>query len=230
MTETNRTWINYYDTAGGTGPDANYFNWTYVYNNTDKVQPLENFYTDAAAGKLPEFSYINPSCCSPGSNSMHPNGLVSDGETLIKNVYESLRASRQWDNTLFILTFDESGGFHDHVPPPLATPPDNVTYSAPLPIPPWHQTFTMDRLGGRIPTFLISPWVGKGFVEQKGIRSDGKVVSYSATSILRTLGYLWDFAPFNPRIESAASFDHLISPHYRRDTQAIMPKVAAFTK
>ena len=47
-------------------------------------------------------------------------------------------------------------------------------------------------------------------VEQKGTNSEGDVVSYSASSILRTLGYLWDFEPFTPRVGGAASFEHLI--------------------
>jgi phospholipase C len=110
LNETNHTWINYWDTAGGTGPDAGYFNWTYETGNEDKIVALENFYTDAAAGSLPEFSYINPSCCDVGSNSMHPTGLVSDGEELIRNVYNSLRASPQWAESLLVLTFDETGG------------------------------------------------------------------------------------------------------------------------
>lgn len=159
---------------------------------------------------------------------MHPTGLVSDGEILIKNIYDALRSSPQWNQTLFILTFDETGGFHDHVPPPLATRPDNYTYTETA-LNGKNYTYSFDRLGGRLPTILVSPWIAKGFVEQKGTNSDGKTVSYSATSILRTLGYLWDFEPFNPRIESAASFDHLIQSKLRTDTPAKLPKPQAFT-
>ncbi|KAG6824944.1 hypothetical protein H0H92_005343 [Tricholoma furcatifolium] len=133
LTETNHSWINYHDPTGGTGPDAGYFNWTHTFNNTGKIVNLANFYTDAAAGNLSELSYINPSCCGVGSNSMHPSGLVSDGEALIKQVYESLCAGPQWNESLLILTFDETGGFHDHVPPPLAPAPDNLTYTASTP-------------------------------------------------------------------------------------------------
>ncbi|PYI04733.1 phosphoesterase [Aspergillus sclerotiicarbonarius CBS 121057] len=229
LTETDHSWINYYDTAGGTGPDAGFFNWTYTTNNTDKIQPLANFYTDAAAGSLPEFTYINPSCCGVGTNSMHPSGLISDGEKLIKDVYDALRAGPQWGETLFILSFDETGGFHDHVPPPLAPRPDNRTYTATTPSGESY-TFEFNRLGGRIPTFLISPWVGKGYVEQKGTNVEGETVSYSASSILRTLGYLWDFEPFTPRVEDAPSFEHLVQTRARNNTPTALPSPVPFRK
>lgn len=158
---------------------------------------------------------------------MHPSGLVSDGEELIRSVYNTLRASPQWDQSLLILTFDESGGFHDHVPPPLAPPPDNHTYTETTPAGESY-TFSFNRLGGRIPTLLISPWVGKARVEQQGRNAEGKVVSYSASSILRTLGYLWDFDPFNPRVEHSPSFTHLIQDSKRTDTPVSLPNGTPF--
>ncbi|KAH8693564.1 phosphoesterase superfamily protein [Talaromyces proteolyticus] len=207
LTETNHTWLNYWDTAGGTGPDAGYFNWTYNTGNQDKIVDLETFYTDAAAGTLPELAYINPSCCGVGTNSMHPSGLVSDGEALIRRVYDAARAGPQWKNTLFVLSFDETGGFHDH-----------------------DYTFTFNRLGGRIPTLLISDWVSEGYVEQQGTNAAGETVSYSATSILRSLGYLWGFEPFNPRVEHAPSFDHLIQTKARNNTPTALPTATPFKR
>ncbi|KAJ5770701.1 uncharacterized protein N7511_002752 [Penicillium nucicola] len=225
LSETNHSWKNYYTSTDMI--DAFFFDWTFTSNNTDKAQPLSNFYDDAAAGTLPEFSFVDPSCCGQGTSSMHPTGLISDGETLIKNVYDALRASPQWEETLFILTFDETGGFHDHVPPPLAPRPDDLTYTETAPNGESY-TFTFNRLGGRIPTLLISPWIAKGQVEQKGTNSDGAVVSYSASSILRTLGYLWEFEPFTPRVGGAASFEHLIESNMRTDTPAQLPAPKAF--
>ncbi|KAL2812236.1 phosphoesterase [Aspergillus cavernicola] len=229
LTETGHSWVNYVDPDGGTGPDAAFFNWTYATNNQDKIVPLANFYDDAAAGALPELTYINPSCCGVGTTSMHPSGLISDGETLIKSVYDALRSGPQWHDTLFILTFDESGGFHDHVPSPLAPRPDNLTFTLETPNGDDY-TFPFNRLGGRIPTLLISPWVGKGTVEQKGTNHNGETISYSATSILRTLGYLWDFEPFTPRVEHAASFEHLIRSNARTNTPSALPEPEAFKK
>lgn len=228
MGEKNLTWLNYWDTAGGTGPEAKAYAWTQATNNSDKVVPITQFYTDALAGNLPAFSYLNPSCCGIGTTSMHDSGLISDGEAFIKKVYESLRAGPQWENSLFILTFDESGGFHDHVPPPLAPRPDNLTYTETTPNG-LNYTYEFNRLGGRIPTFLISPWIAEGEVEQYGTNHRGETVSYCASSILRTLGYLWDFEPFTPRVEWAPSFDHLIQKTSRKDVVSTLPNPSNFT-
>lgn len=225
LSNTGHSWKNYFTSIGMV--DAFFFNWTFTSGNTDKAQPLKQFFDDAAAGQLPEFSFIDPSCCGVGTNSMHPSGLVSDGETFMKDVYEALRSSPQWEQTLLILTYDESGGFFDHVPPPLAPRPDNLTYTETTPTGETY-TFNFDRLGGRIPTLLISPWVGKGVIEQQGTNSAGDTVSYSASSILRTLGDLWDFAPFTPRVEWAPSFGHLIRSTPRTNTPKTLPDPVKF--
>ncbi|GAB1316936.1 hypothetical protein MFIFM68171_07146 [Madurella fahalii] len=91
LSETGHTWINYYDTVGGTGPEARFYNWTYTSGNTGRIQPLAKFYTAAAASTLLELSYLNPPCCGVGTNSMGPARKISDGEALVKKVYKSLR-------------------------------------------------------------------------------------------------------------------------------------------
>ncbi|KAB5578059.1 phosphoesterase [Coniochaeta sp. 2T2.1] len=226
LTERGYQWRNYHDPAGGTGPEASWFEWTYAAGLQKNVVNLSQFYVDAAAGNLTSLSFLNPSCCGVGTTSMHPSGLISAGEALIKQVYEALRASPQWNDTLLILTFDETGGFHDHVPPPLAPRPDSLTYTASTPAGKSY-TFPFNRLGGRIPTLLISPWVSKGHVEQQHANAAGDVVSYSATSILRTLGYLFGFEPYNPRVEWSPSFEHLVGCR-ARDTPTTLPAAHPF--
>ncbi|KAL2015061.1 hypothetical protein VTK56DRAFT_6413 [Thermocarpiscus australiensis] len=227
LTEGGHKWRNYWDPAGGTGPEASWFESTYEAGLGSNVVDISQFFVDAAAGNLTAVSFLNPSCCGVGTTSMHPSGLISAGEALIKQVYEALRASKQWEETLLILTFDETGGFHDHVPPPLAPRPDNLTYTASTPAGEPY-TLPFDRLGGRIPTLLISPWVDKGRVEQQAANAAGETVSYSATSILRTLGYLFDFEPYNPRVEWSPSFAHLINSKARKNTPAKLPEANAF--
>ncbi|KAJ5162465.1 hypothetical protein N7492_007857 [Penicillium capsulatum] len=221
-----RSWKNYYVDSSEQMVDAWYFDWVFKSGNDKKAVHIKEFYADAKAGKLPDFSYIEPSCCGDGTNSMHPTGRVSDGEEFIRDVYQALRASPQWDQTLFVLTFDETGGFHDHVPPPTVGRPDYVEYEETTPNDEKY-TFKFDRLGGRVPTLLISPWVAKGKVVQDGTDRNGTSVPYSATSLLRTLGYLWDFQPFNHRIHDSPSFDHLILSE-KRDTPESLPKPASF--
>jgi phospholipase C len=83
---------------------------------------------------------------------------VAQGQKLIKEVYEALRASPQWNEILLIITYDEHGGFHDHVPTPVADvpSPDGLVGSAPP------YSFDFKRLGVRVPALLISPWIEKG--------------------------------------------------------------------
>ncbi|ORX33628.1 phospholipase C PLC-C [Kockovaella imperatae] len=243
LTESGRTWKDYL--VDDSIQDARWFEWTYSSGNTDKVVYMDEFYADAANGTLPNLVYINPSCCGEGTNSMHPTGPVSEGEQLIKQVYEALRASPQWDEiawsrlTTFrtrwpadehsfpVLTFDETGGFHDHVSPPLATPPDDLTFTSTAPNG-QNYTFGFDRLGGRMPTWLISPWVAP-IVEQEGMNSAHQFVAYSASSILRTVSYLWDWEPFTPRVEASPAFDHLILP-FSRWTPETLPDVVQFKR
>ncbi|KAJ6120160.1 hypothetical protein N7523_004440 [Penicillium sp. IBT 18751x] len=219
------SWRNYDGTNGDFLPDSLFFNWT-AQNAKENVVPLENFYQDAYLGLLPQLSYINPSCCGENTNSMHPSGNVSFGQVLVKQVYESLRASPQWEKTLLLLTFDETGGFFDHVQPPLAVRPDNKSYTETAPDGK-NYTLNFDRLGGRMPTWLISPYAPQGHVENYGVNPvTGKSESYSATSVLKTLGYLWDLEDATPRVSHSPAFDHLIGPKAR----ASAPKTLAVPK
>ncbi|KAL4796620.1 phosphoesterase [Aspergillus venezuelensis] len=214
-TENGISWKNYDGTNGDFLPDALFYNWT-AENAASSVVPLENFYQDAYLGLLPQLSYINPSCCDLDTNSMHPSGNVSFGQVLVKQVYDALRTGPQWDKTLLLLTFDETGGFFDHVEPPLAIRPDNETYTETA-ADGSEYTFTFDRLGGRMPTWLISPYTPKGHIEDLGVDpATGKEAAYSATSVLKTLGYLWDLVDLTPRVSHSPAFDHLIGPSKRK--------------
>lgn len=211
------TWKNYDGTNGAFSPDSMFFEWT-AQNAKKNVQPLENFYQDAYLGLLPQLSYINPSCCGLNTNSMHPAGNVSFGQVFVKQIYDALRASPQWEKTLLLVTYDESGGFFDHVPNPLAVRPDNKTYTETA-ADGSEYTFSFDRLGGRMPTWLVSPYTPAGHIENLGVDPvTGKAASYQATSVLKTLGYLWDIEDYTPRVSHSPGFDHLIGPRARHDT------------
>lgn len=131
------------------------------------------------------------------------------------------------NETLFVLSFDETGGFADHVPPPLAVRPDDLTYTETVPTGE-NYTFEFNRLGGRVPTWLISPWVAPRVVQQ-GLNRVGETGAYSASSVISTLSYLWDFEPLTPRVEHAPSFDHLILSEMR-DTPEKLPEAIPFRK
>ena len=94
-------------------------NFTDITNATDSHFGIfTDFTTAAAAGKLPAFTFLEPSWGATG-NSQHPNNNVTLGEDLIHKVYYALRNGPAWNSTLLIITYDEHGGCYDHVAPPL---------------------------------------------------------------------------------------------------------------
>ncbi|PMD31909.1 phosphoesterase [Hyaloscypha variabilis F] len=222
LSEAGISWMNYQNstTAPGLGfnPDAAFYTWT----NTSgayktNIAPLDQFYADAQAGKLPQFTYINPECCS--YQSFHPPSPITLGENFIKGIYEAIRNSPQWEETLFILTFDEHGGFGDHVPPPVNVPAgDDILYTETAQDGK-NITFNFKRLGVRVPTLLISPWVPKGAIEKKGSNNGGE---YTHTSILKFLQNLWGLDSLSPRVDYSSTFEHLITDVCRTDTPATL--------
>jgi phospholipase C len=134
----------------------------------------DQFLEDAKAGTLPAFSFLEPVWIGDaGTTSYHPLGRLVPGERWLNKTYEALRNGPKWEETLFIITFDEHGGLYDHVPPPYAENP-------------WPNDvgdeFHYDLMGIRIPTILVSPWIKKHTV----FRSTTSV-AYDSTSILATL-------------------------------------------
>ncbi|CUF66623.1 phospholipase C 3-like, putative [Bodo saltans] len=184
--------------------------------NPDHVRPVTELWDDAASGNLPDFAFINPRCgmnttTGLGSNDDHPDHDVALGEQFIKDVYEALRASPQWNETLFVLTFDEHGGFYDHVSPPMDNipPPDHLASYPDI-------GFPFDRLGMRIPTILVSPWVAKGSVISAPPAAQKPTPSsqYDLTSIMSTsrklLSVLNSTGPLTKRDAWAATFEHAL--------------------
>jgi phospholipase C len=91
-------------------------------------------------------------------NSQHPLGGVAEGERLIKKVYETIRNSRYWNSSMLIITYDEHGGFYDHVAPPPASPSGKTGK---------HHGFKFDQLGVRVPAVVVSPFIPKGLIEHR---------------------------------------------------------------
>lgn len=119
-----------------------------------------HFKKHCAEGKLPNYVVIEQrwfDLLSIPANDDHPSHDVSVGQKFIKEVYETLRASPQWNEMLFIITYDEHGGFYDHVPTPVTGVPSPDDLVGPAPY-----YFKFDRLGVRVPTILISPWIERG--------------------------------------------------------------------
>jgi len=120
---------------------------------------------DIKTGKLPSYSWLEPRfgmdpITKAPAQDQHPDHPINAGESVIKEVYEAIRASPQWNATLLIVTYDEHGGFYDHFP----TPQTGVPNPDGLPAPPTPSHYNFDRIGIRVPTVVVSPWIPKGTV------------------------------------------------------------------
>jgi phospholipase C len=125
----------------------------------DRAQHLldgADFERDIAAGALPAVSFYKPA----GRDTQHPSYTdIVTGDMHIDALLQKLRASPQWKNMLVVVTYDENGGYWDHVPPPTG--------------PGWGDRFGP---GTRIPTLLIGPTVKKHNIDS---------TAYDTTSILK---------------------------------------------
>jgi phospholipase C len=122
-----------------------------LYLNEDAASFLE----DAAYGRLPAVSWIDPNfqdfnLIGSPPNDDHPPSDVTHGQELALLVYNALATGPQWDKTLLLVFYDEHGGFFDHVAPPEHPPDDDAA--------------TFNTYGVRVPAFVISPWVEAGSV------------------------------------------------------------------
>jgi phospholipase C len=145
-------------------------------------------------------------------SSQHPLDDVTRGERLLKDVYEAIRSSPVWPRSLLLVTYDEHGGFYDHVAPPPAVPPgDRFDPHAN------HHGFRFDQLGVRVPAVIVSPYVGRGVVDH---------TVYDHTSLLATVERLYGLEPLTARDAAAAPFDHLFAAAPRGDAPVRLPDPA----
>ncbi len=178
---------------------------------------------DVQAGDLPNYVFILPrfnnkkaSAGAPASpaNSQHAPEDVRFGENLIADVYDALAANEAlFSETVLIVTYDEHGGFFEHIAPGAAPNPDGMNSPNPddhanFKVP----SFSFDRLGLRVPALIVSPWIKKGMVENRNLQH---------TSVIKTATDVFGLAAsLNARDASAASFADLF-------TQLEAPRAAA---
>ena len=116
--------------------------------NTDRLFRMEDFFAHAEAGTLPPVVYIDPAF---SANDDHPPHHTMLGQQLIASIYTALASSPQWKNCLFVVTYDEGGGYFDHVAPPTDAPDEFAAQG-------------FNRFGVRVPTFMAGPYVKQGEV------------------------------------------------------------------
>ncbi len=122
-----------------------------------RVKHFSHFRPDVAAGTLPQFTFLDPNYET--SSEENPQDIQL-GERYIATVVKALMAAPTWKNTALLLTYDEHGGYYDHVPPPAAIPPDSI---APV-LTSGDVPGTFDRYGFRVPMVVVSPWARPHYV------------------------------------------------------------------
>jgi len=147
----------------------------------DISAPFADFLLDAQAGQLPAVSFVDPRFedeSSGTSNDDHPHADIRAGEAFLAQVYAAVTSSPNWERTMLVVTYDEWGGFFDHVAP--STAPDVSPTTA--------------LRGFRVPTMVISPRARRGAVAHG---------TYDHTSVLKAIEWRWGLPPLTPRDAAA---------------------------
>jgi phospholipase C len=158
---------------------------TYV----DIARPLSAFFADAAAGTLPHVSFVEPRFLGEevgASNDDHPFADVRNGQAFMNAVYTAVTRSPAWPNTVFVINYDEWGGFFDHVPPPTAPIPDADRAAG----------NEDGLLGFRTPFLVISPFARREHVSH---------LTLDHTSILKMIEWRWGLDPLTVRDATATN-------------------------
>jgi phospholipase C len=157
------SWVNYLDQGANPLDDVNFkgngsvvpkiwnvlpgFSDVHQDNQLSNIQTLNNFFTAAKAGTLPAVSWIFPN----PQDSEHPPAKVSVGQSYVTNLINSVMQSPDWDSSAIFLTWDDWGGFYDHVVPPYV---DTLGY------------------GIRVPGLVISPYAKQGYIDHQTLSFD----------------------------------------------------------
>ncbi len=152
-------------------------------------RPYLQFLADAAAGTLPAVSFIDPrfTILTPDNsgNDDHPPADIRAGDAFLSQTFQAVATGPLWSRTVFIVTYDEWGGFFDHVAPPRAAAPNGVD-------PDLVQGKAL--LGFRVPTIVASPF-------SRGEPDDPKVkgMTFDHTSILKLIEWRFGLDPLTAR-------------------------------
>jgi phospholipase C len=178
------TWKDYYTTLATT----ELYPPLYLKNNGTKVVPIADFFTDAAAGTLPNYSLVEPNY---GTTSEEDPQNIAQGEAFAASVINAVISGPAWDKTALLWTYDEHGGYYDHVPPPAAIPPDSIPASPPA----GESAYDgFRRYGFRVPFALVSPWARPFYVSHR---------VFDHTSILKLVETKWNLPALTYRDANA---------------------------
>jgi phospholipase C len=199
------TKLYYYDEASSSLEVVNL-----LQNQPQLFGSFQDFIDACNKNLLPDYCFIEPNYTDhdapDGSGELiacdqHPDHDVRAGEQYIASVYNAIRNNPNlWPNTALLVVYDEHGGIFDHVPPPGCTPDGFVAQPSATGTP---DPFHFDRLGVRVPAILISPWVGRGVIND--------IYEHASIPATITEYFLGAYAARSPREIAANTFLNSIS-------------------
>jgi phospholipase C len=177
------------------------------------VRSTDQFFTDADNGTLPAFSIVDPDFDNYSEENPQD---IRKGESFAAEVINRVMHGRAWPRTLLIWVYDEHGGYHDHVPPPAAVPPDDVAGRSLVGSPTRLQAILRpllpglvksaenlakgpgryDRYGFRVPAVIVSPYARPDYVCTRVL---------DHTSVLRLVAEKWNLPALTQRDAAASS-------------------------
>ena len=136
---------------------------SYVLKNAKRhVFSISQYYLDAKHGRLPAVSFVDPNFLGTVNTETdeHPPSDVQVGQHFAYTIVTALEKSRDWRSSALFLTYDENGGFYDHVAPPAAVAPDAIS---PM-LQPGDTAAAFNQLGPRVPVVVVSPFAKAHYV------------------------------------------------------------------
>ncbi|MCU4187309.1 hypothetical protein K6U06_23300 [Acidiferrimicrobium sp. IK] len=185
------------------------------------LSPVAQFFLDCALGTLPAVSFVDPEfgvlgevggplsqvpgvtrlgdyISTLGGDEENPQDM-SYGENWAYQVVNAVLHSPAWPRTLLVYTFDEHGGYYDHVPPPAAVAPDAIAPSlAPTDVPGGYNIY-----GPRVPAIVASPYSKPGGTTN---------VVHDHTSVLATIEAKWNLPALTYRDANARTVMDFLDP------------------
>jgi phospholipase C len=178
------TWRDYYNDLPGLAVIPSIV----TGNRSHQTSPTSQFITDAAAGKLPDVSYVDPNFSVQSEEDPQD---IRQGERFAAAIINAAMQGPKWSKTLLIWTYDEHGGYYDHVPPPRAIRPDNIPPE--IKVPP-DLPGAYDRYGFRVPAVIVSPYARKNYVSH---------VVHDHTSVMKLIETKWNLGALTYRDANA---------------------------
>jgi phospholipase C len=177
-----------------------------------RIKHFNQFLSDAPAGRLPQFTFLDPNYETTSEENPQDIQL---GERYIAQVITALMRAPTWRRTALFLTYDEHGGYYDHVAPPAALPPDSI----PPVLTATDVPGAFDRYGFRVPMIVVSPWARRHYVSR---------AVEDHTSITAFIERKWNLPAMTLRDANAAPMTNYFD--FRRPAFREPPKLAAAPK